>query len=66
MGALTLTEFQKVLEPILLKLRSEQKTLVDFARDLKERPRPLSAVEYLLILSHECRLMYSRREKNYE
>ena len=66
MAILDFNEFQKVIRPTLADLRAGEKTLVDFARELKEKPRKLSAAEFLLLLGHECRVTYSRREKNYE
>ena len=66
MTVLNFDEFQKVLEPIVADIRSGRKTLADFAREVKESPRKLSAAEFLLLLGHESRVTYSRREKNYE
>ncbi len=52
--------------PTLVELRSKQMTPADLAREVKERPRPLSLQEFLLLTAQECRLIYSRREHNYE
>lgn len=66
MTALNLQEFQQAMEPVLQRMRAEKQTLEDFARNAHERPRTLTAPEFLLLLAHECRLLYSRREKNYD
>lgn len=66
MAALDFQKFRQVMLPVLYQLQSERKTAADLAREIKDNPRPPSAAEYLLLLAHECRLMYSRRERNYE
>ncbi|MBI4178193.1 hypothetical protein HY522_02060 [bacterium] len=65
MQTLTYRQFQRAMLPTLAGMRNSKKSMTALARDLKSRPRPMTAPEMLMFLAHECCVVFSRREKKY-